>query len=486
MTEKVFDLPIGRHARMAWIFSAILLFFFAIFYGGASLLAPYVPWYFEIDFPFESGIPFVPTAAFVYLSMNFLLGLSPFILRRWEELFPLVACLIVETLIGSVSFLLFPVHTNFPDRHATGFVGSVFDLADTINLNGNFFPSLHVAFACTVVLAISQKFRWLGRSLFCGWATAIALSTIFMHEHHVLDVVGGFGLALLVWHTVGSWSQQTAVISWVKVEMLCMRDFYLFGQRHRRYWLIAVGLLLESLVNWRARRILRVGFCFLQQLDDFLDGDRITSREPLDIVDEVVFAIRTGEYGTNDLMFLAQAFVGDLKKVGGVPAIEDALSLIAVMRRDRCRVINQTIFSNVELIEHHRATFSLSVNLMLIARCSELRAKDVPELIDLLAWCSTVRDLQEDIKAGLINIPRETMDAGNLTSAMSFSDALSSSAVKEWLKLEHQRAQALNLKVEQRLRSLKTSKGIGSLRILASSIRNFSNKKFVRMFPTVL
>ncbi len=165
------------------------------------------------------------------------------------------------------------------------------------------------------------------------------------------------------------------------------------------------------------RRILRVGFCFLQHLDDLLDGDRASEREPLDIVDEIVLAIHSNTYGASDLMCLAQAFIGDLRAIGGENAIQEALALIAIMRLDRCRVIHHTLFSRSELIAHHRATFTHSINLMLIARHSPLRASDVPELIDLLAWCSAVRDLQEDMAAGLVNIPREVLAAAQLNGA---------------------------------------------------------------------
>jgi hypothetical protein len=271
----------------------------------------------------------------------------------------------------------------------------------------------------------------------------------------------------------------------LKIELLCLRDVIRFGQRHRRYWLIALGLLLESLLNWRGRRILRVGFCFLQHLDDILDGDRATEREPLDIADEVVQAIHSNTYGASDLMCLAQAFIGDLRAIGGENAIQEALALIAVMRRDRCRVMDKVLFSRSELIEHHRATFNHSINLMLIARRSPLRAGDVPELIDSLAWCSSVRDLQEDWEAGLVNIPREVLAAARLNGATPWPVLLANQLVRDWIKSEHQQAKQRLLEMEQKLPALKPFPGYLHLRIFVKSIQKFSEGRFLKLYPFI-
>ena len=269
----------------------------------------------------------------------------------------------------------------------------------------------------------------------------------------------------------------------IKIDILCLRDMIRFGQRHRRYWLIALGLLLESLLNWRGRRILRVGFCFLQHLDDLLDGDRASEREPLDIVDEVVHAIHTNTYGASDLMCLAQAFIGDLRAIGGENAIQEALALIAIMRLDRCRVIDKILFSESEMLAHHRATFTHSINLMLIARHSPLRASDMPELIDLLAWCSPMRDLQEDLEAGLMNIPCEILAAAQLNGATPCPVLLANPLVRDWIKNEHQQAKQLLLAMEQKLPSLKPFPGYLHLRIFVKSIQKFSAGRFLKLYP---
>ena len=53
---------------------------------------------------------------------------------------------------------------------------------------------------------------------------------------------------------------------------------------------------------------------------------------------------------------------------------------------------------------------------MLRAIGSDVSSKDVPHLIDAFGWCSTMRDLEEDLEAGLINIPADTLAAAGLDS----------------------------------------------------------------------
>lgn len=183
--QSILGIPRGEDALPAVVFSSIFIVIFVIFYGGASWLGGIVPWRFEVALPFETLIPFWPEAAIVYLSLNILICLSPFILRAWRELFPLFACLVAETVIASIFFVIFPIHTTFPERNAEGLLEFFFNFADNINLDGNFFPSLHVAFAFTTVFAIAAKLSNAARIGVFFWAIAISISTILMHEHHV-------------------------------------------------------------------------------------------------------------------------------------------------------------------------------------------------------------------------------------------------------------------------------------------------------------
>jgi fatty acid desaturase/phytoene/squalene synthetase/membrane-associated phospholipid phosphatase len=478
-------LPCGNDAVAGALFSLVFLVVFIVFFGGASALSSLIPWRAHVALPFELNIPFRPEWSLVYLSMIPLLLLLPLARPRWQDLFPVFATLVAETIVASVFFIALPVESSFAQRHATGAWREVFLVADTLNLERNLFPSLHVAFAVTALLALSPTVgRW-GRLLLLAWVSTIAASTLLIHEHHVVDVGAGVLLAVIAWRHVGRWAARADVLAAVDVELLCLRNEWQFARRHRRYALIALMLLVDRLPRWRTRRVLSTGFCFLQAIDDVMDGDRPSDRPALDLIDDLMHAIQDDRFGDDDLMRLGRAFVLDLRLIGQAAAIDDVLKLMAVMRRDRCRINDRALWDSEDLREHHRQTFTLSLNLLLAARGSDLRAADAPELIEAFGWCSTMRDLREDIGAGLVNVPADVFKAAWVDEAhpASVDVLLHSDAMRAWMASELDRALALLNATRSRLDTLKSRPGVEVLKVFSRSIRGFAVRRFPRLYP---
>ena len=242
------------------------------------------------------------------------------------------------------------------------------------------------------------------------------------------------------------------MVSAFDVEWLCLENQWRFARRHRRYATIALALSAASLPRWRRNRLLRTGFCALQAIDDLLDGDRPSAREPLDVVQELRAQIEARAFDASEpLSRLVAAFVADLEAVGGRNAMNDAVRLIEVMERDRRRQLAGALMDGDTLRAHHRETFTLSLDLMLLAGRCDLRAGDVPELIDALGWCSTVRDLEEDLAKGLVNIPSEVVDRADVTAATSLSMLATDTHVRTWLNAEGERARKWLAQTEHRL-----------------------------------
>lgn len=71
----------------------------------------------------------------------------------------------------------------------------IFTFNDKANLDFNYFPSLHVAFAFTLAFFVAEeKQSWL-IFLVIFWACAVALATLLTKQHYLIDVVGGLILA---------------------------------------------------------------------------------------------------------------------------------------------------------------------------------------------------------------------------------------------------------------------------------------------------
>jgi hypothetical protein len=355
---------------------------FAACYGGAAwwtstLPGPLPSW----DFAFEQRVPFVPSLSIIYLTITPVLLLAPFLLRDRTPMF--AYALSVQTIIAALFFLLFPQANAWTRPDVTGWPRIPFGIADAMNLAYNEFPSLHVAFAVSAARAY-RRFAW------TLWAAAVAVSAWLMWEHHLVEIVGGVALAMIVMPVAERES------TWV--ELCCLAQCARFSRRHIRYFVIFLAIYGPSLLHWRRYRAVRIGFCAAQWIDDLLDGDRASEREPLEIIDELL----RGTLSFHPLARLTRAFHAEVTP----EARQEFIALVRCMRIDRVRVLGREVWSAQQLDEHHLRTFTLSVNLMLHTAGCTARAEQVPSLTHAFAWCSVFRDLDEDLRKGLNNIPR--------------------------------------------------------------------------------
>jgi membrane-associated phospholipid phosphatase len=144
----------------------------------------------------ERSIPFVPAAVLGYLSIYLLFAATPFILRDQRAVRALAATLMLTTFIAGIGFLLMPGELQFEAADDPGRWAGLVAFARRIALRYNLAPSLHVALAVVCAGAFAGRARWTGKLLLCGWTLAIALSTLLLHQHHLVDVVTGYGLGL--------------------------------------------------------------------------------------------------------------------------------------------------------------------------------------------------------------------------------------------------------------------------------------------------
>jgi membrane-associated phospholipid phosphatase len=144
--------------------------------------------------PLDALIPLVPAAVVPYLSLWFYVGIAPGLQRSFRELLAYGFWSALLCAIGLAIFYRFP--TQIPpfvfDR--TGLPG--FALLQGIDAPGNACPSMHVAIAFFTGIWIEVLFRemrmpgW-ARAVNVGWFVVIALSTVAIRQHVVIDVLGG-------------------------------------------------------------------------------------------------------------------------------------------------------------------------------------------------------------------------------------------------------------------------------------------------------
>lgn len=149
----------------------------------------------HLYFQQELNIPFVPQFVWLYLSMYILFLLPPLFLSE-EDMPRLGKSLIVGTLISGCLFLLLPAVLGFQRVVPTSSpYQGLFLAMFSIDHPHNLVPSLHIVFSTSIILAIMRKVTWVLSILFISWLVVIMASTMFVHQHHTLDIIVGFILA---------------------------------------------------------------------------------------------------------------------------------------------------------------------------------------------------------------------------------------------------------------------------------------------------
>jgi len=146
----------------------------------------------HLYFPAELGLPFIPGFIWAYLSMYVLFFVPPLVMPA-SRMPALGRQLIAGCLVSAACFLLIPAKLGFvrtvpADPHYAAMYAKIFNIDRPYNL----VPSLHVIFSCAIALACADCARPAVRAILYLWLVVIVASTVFVHQHHLLDLAAAF------------------------------------------------------------------------------------------------------------------------------------------------------------------------------------------------------------------------------------------------------------------------------------------------------
>lgn len=182
-----------------WFF-LVSITFFAV-YPLCNWLTAHRNTTLDLYFSLELNIPFVPEFIWIYLSL-YGLFIIPLFAFGPAQLNTLGTQLVNSTIFCGLIFVLFPTKLGF-ERIVPNdpFYGPLFSSLFSIDLPHNMAPSLHVVFSALILMAGSDSPRPIfARVIFIGWLVLICISTLLVHQHHLLDVVTGLLVAKLFRH----------------------------------------------------------------------------------------------------------------------------------------------------------------------------------------------------------------------------------------------------------------------------------------------
>ena len=168
---------------------------FLVVYGGCIWITARRHDVGVFYFAWERAVPFVPFMILPYMSIDLFFVAAPFFFssERALKIFALrVGSAIV---VAGICFLAFPLRYAFSEGHADGWLGALFDWFRGMDAPCNLFPSLHAALMVFLIDVYMRSLRGVARVVVIMWFVLIGLSPLLTHQHHVIDIIGGFVLA---------------------------------------------------------------------------------------------------------------------------------------------------------------------------------------------------------------------------------------------------------------------------------------------------
>jgi membrane-associated phospholipid phosphatase len=144
-----------------------------------------------LELALDRAVPFQPKWELIYGSLYVFLFLPLFVVGG-ERLFRrTIYAYLAVLLVGYAGFLAMPaVGPRPPVFPGDGFIAWLLGINFALDPPYNCFPSLHVGEAVVAAVACYRVHRGVG--VVTGlWAALIAVSTLFIKQHYVVDVVAG-------------------------------------------------------------------------------------------------------------------------------------------------------------------------------------------------------------------------------------------------------------------------------------------------------
>ncbi|HXI72545.1 MAG TPA: phosphatase PAP2 family protein [Verrucomicrobiae bacterium] len=173
---------------------------FAFVFVGANWATAQRVTRVRVHFDAELQIPLIPSFTLIYMSIYGLFLVAPFVLRTRREITSLAIAQAITILVAGICFLLIPARLAFAPAADSqlGIWRGMFRYADRLNLDYNLVPSLHVALSIVCIELFASHANFAGKTLLRAWGVLIAAATVLTHQHHLVDALTGFLLALAV------------------------------------------------------------------------------------------------------------------------------------------------------------------------------------------------------------------------------------------------------------------------------------------------
>jgi membrane-associated phospholipid phosphatase len=160
--------------------------------------------------PGEERLPFLPIFEYLYVLTYFIAVLLIATVRDYASFRRLARATGLSLLAAYTTYLLFPVYFERPHLEVSSLHTWLLSL-EYLDKPYNHFPSLHVTLSWLAVFGSQVSGR--SRAGLSVLAAGISVSTLFVKQHYIADVLYGFVLAWITWRLAQGRAESTFMMA---------------------------------------------------------------------------------------------------------------------------------------------------------------------------------------------------------------------------------------------------------------------------------
>ncbi|MEI6896834.1 MAG: dual specificity protein phosphatase family protein [Psychromonas sp.] len=218
--------PATLKERFVWLVYMGMLFF--LLYGSANEFASVTAPHLSLFWDWEKSIVFMPAFIVPYMSSDLVFVIAFLLVQTRFELRVLALRILFILLVSVLIFLIFPLQFSF-EKPAIDSFAFLFKLLEA-DKPFNQLPSLHVSFS--IVFWFSMKSHIANRGLKCllaAWLTLVVLSTVFVFQHHFIDLPCGLLVGFLAVYLFKKGRNESGLNLFMTPRHLKMALYYLIA-----------------------------------------------------------------------------------------------------------------------------------------------------------------------------------------------------------------------------------------------------------------
>ncbi|MAD19931.1 MAG: hypothetical protein CMJ52_06885 [Planctomycetaceae bacterium] len=210
LVDRISSVP-GRPG--VWLVAGIYFVGFSIVWTLAHELSDLHGTRLPLTFEWESRLPLQRWAIPLYFTLDLSVILLPLAFRSAREASPPMGLLLLQVVIAAPFFVLLPIENAYVDDMPTGVWGAyLFEPLGMKNVSQwNQTPSLHVTYSLTVATVVARRWGGIWWCIGLAWAIPVSITTMLVHEHHLVCVAGGLLLYVGTIPLLGAWNARSGL-----------------------------------------------------------------------------------------------------------------------------------------------------------------------------------------------------------------------------------------------------------------------------------